>query len=71
MNTQDVKESVEKAAAEVKKEFSQAQEVIVEAGEKAGKYIKENPKKSAAISVGVGAVLGALFASLFKRGKKK
>ena len=70
MKTQDIKESVEKAATEVKKEFSQAQEVITKAGEKAGKYIKENPKKSAAISMGVGAAFGALLAMVFRRKKK-
>lgn len=70
MNTQDIKESVEKAATEVKKEFSKAQESISEAGKKAEKYIEENPKKSAAISVGVGAALGALLATIFRRKRK-
>lgn len=70
MKTQDIRESVEKAASEAKKELAKVQKTLEDAGKKAEKYIELNPKKAAAVSAGIGAALGAALAMLLGRKKK-
>lgn len=70
MKVQEVKDSVEKAAAEAKKELAKVQKTLEDAGKKAEKYIQSNPKKAAAVSAGIGAALGAALAMLVGRKKK-
>lgn len=69
MKTQDVKASVEKAAEVVKEEFANAKKTVAKAGEKAEKYVEQNPKKSMAIFAGAGAVFGVILGAIL--GKKK
>jgi len=55
---------------QVKSEFAKAKEKISEAQKHAESYIAGNPKKAAAIAVGVGAAIGAAVTAYLMKEKK-
>jgi ElaB/YqjD/DUF883 family membrane-anchored ribosome-binding protein len=59
-----------KAKLLAKKEFAKMKKELAAAEKKATDYVKKNPKKAAAISMGVGAAIGAAIVALSKARKK-
>lgn len=67
---QDMRDGAEKVKNSAEKEIKKVKETFNDASKKTQEYIEKNPKKAAAVSLGVGAAVGAALAFLFGRRKK-
>lgn len=70
MDMQDMRDGAEKVKNSAEKEIKKVKETFNDASKKTQEYIEKNPKKAAAVSLGVGAAVGAALAFLFGRRKK-
>lgn len=70
MQTQDVKNAVDKASKDAQRELKKVQKTLEDAGKKVDAYVTKNPKQAAAISAGIGAAIGAALAMMIGRKKK-
>ena len=65
-----IKEDFSAVKRQVKSEFNKAKAKISKAEQHAEGYIAENPKKAAAIAVGVGAAIGAAITAYLMKEKQ-
>ncbi len=68
-NVDKVIDNVENISSDTKEKVVQIKEKAIETRENFDDYIKTNPEKSILIAAGIGAVIGALFATVMMRRK--
>ncbi len=65
-----VEEDFNTTKKQVKSEFIKAKAKIIEAQKHAEEYIAKNPKKVAALAIGLGAAVGAAVTAYWMKAKK-
>jgi ElaB/YqjD/DUF883 family membrane-anchored ribosome-binding protein len=67
--TKQFMQDLAKAKRKAKMSFAKAKAKLIHAEKKVMSYVDKNPRKAAAIAVGVGAAIGAIAATALRRRK--